>query len=144
MKQDTIIFNLNSTEKIIFESEDSFEQMHSCQDAAIFFVADNHKYLLSHSFIRENLYRLTGVLSEALNNRLKISTPDDVGYLYNEHLYDRAAKWDKNKHPHGLCTSLDESEWIGYKYYVWGYDYQAWIYNDVQGNIILELTPVYL
>lgn len=74
-----------------------------------------------------------------LDNSIKLSLDinKDIGYLYNEDLQNKP----------GLVYTREEGEeydlWVGYRYRLWGAECQSWIYNDEEGEVIFELTPLF-
>jgi hypothetical protein len=87
------------------------------------------------------------LLSQALNQKLKLheSITRGVGYLYNEDLYWTFNEDLLKRPPHLVREQINGNNWwVGDKHNLWCYQkIQSWIYNDTQGNIIFELTPLY-
>ena len=144
MKKHEIIFTLSDTEQIIIKLEKNLEDINCCDESSIQLIMDKHTYLLSHDSISEQMYSLSHLLTEALANRLQLheSITKDIGYLYNEDLH-----WTFNeelsKRPPHLVHVQENNWWVGDKHNLWCHEYQSWIYNDAQNNIIFELTPLY-
>jgi len=90
-----------------------------------------------------NIRDLRDLLKKALNNELILhkSITSDIGYLCNK--YHKSDKGFLTEH-----IGSNIYRWIGYKYFLWEeYEnrkrYMTWLYNDQNGNIILEVTPSY-
>lgn len=137
-----IIFKLNDTQKIVITPEESLNDIHCCSRALITFNNGNEILKLEDDTLSHNLHILISLLTDAINNRLPLhnSLKKKIGYLaaqYSFYAYDA----DKLKK---LGLILDKNNvWIGKNYQLWGWDFAGWIYNDKDGNIILELTPRY-
>jgi len=85
-----------------------------------------------------------GFLGVAIENKLTLhpSIRQDLGYLWNEYCSDESRI--------NFATEEDDStEWVGEKYILWpssGYfnpRLTTWLYNNDQGEIILEVAPSY-
>jgi len=132
-----IIFTLTNKEKLIFKLDEPLNKVHCCYDVPIIFYHDNNQILLSTGSIHENIVTLHSLLTKALKNDLKLhkSITQDIGYLYNEELQGN---------PGLFYTKLEERDyWIGNNYLLWSHKFATWLYNDNDGNIILEITPIY-
>jgi hypothetical protein len=140
MNINKIVFKLNEQEKIIIELEESFENIDCCYREHMNFYRDD-KILCHFSLdtIRYYLATLQILLKSALANKLQLheSITLDVGFLDNEDCQEK-----KN-------LVYDGVHWVGRKYaFIAGYLnekswFSSWIYNDISGNIIFELTPKY-
>ena len=152
MIQEIIAFSLNAKEKILIELEVLLRDIHCCSKVNIFFISGQSKYLVSNDSLRESMYCLAILLEKALANNLQLHdsiessglAQKDIGYLYNEYCQQLWNEYIKNRG--GFSYEKDEEGrkvWVGYQYRLWCYDFQSWIYNDSDGNIIFEMTPMY-
>lgn len=148
-----IIFDLNDQEKIFIETEGPLEALPCYCRIPVVFSWKNKEYLLSQWGLPEDVIFLRNILIKALNNELQLheSITQDFRYLNNiflEHNQERAL--DDNDDDYWLpCPGFVYPEdncwfWIGMNYQVWRHrPWVTWMYNDKNGNIILEITPEY-
>lgn len=145
------VFSLDN-DYIFVDIKKSISEVHCCDKARIILFYRNCEYILSEGSLRESLFVLSSLLKKALANQLQLdpsietSGPinKDIGYLYNEHCQQLFNEYITNRA--GLSyvkNERDKNIWIGYAYRLWCYDLQSWIYNDQNGNIIFELSPLY-
>jgi hypothetical protein len=136
-------FMLNSTDKIIIKLKEPLAEVDCCYMADMILEYEQQKILLSREPIFFNMQKLAELLEEALNNKLflHVSINNDIGYLSNEYY----------QHRNNIVMNdvLQESlRWIGFTYYLWegskkNTRYVTWLYNDDNGENVLEVTPAY-
>lgn len=148
MNRNEIIFPLNVAEKIIFSFEDDLNDIDYCYQVPVFLDLGLRKVTLANVFVSDAMEKLINSLELALKNELLLhaSIKQDIGYVYNEYsgnelLQDRSSFVD--------IHSNGKSFWVGYKYYLWSsclreFSCVSWIYNDVNGNVVFEVTPLYV
>lgn len=145
MSKYNIIFKLNDIEKIIIEPENPIEELDCCYEAQIIFLQDSKKNILSKDAVHNNMIILSNLLTKALSNKLQLhkSITEDIGYIYNQ--YSDYLCNDKSKVQNNFgYTKLEGRDiWAGNKYNLWNSALTSWIYNDADGSIIFELTPMY-
>lgn len=97
-------------------------------------LQDTYK-LYSDDFIIEAIVALNNLLEKVIDNKLGMpdSLPElEIGKLSNDSYQDL---------DDGLV--YEEGNWIGTKYNVWSSNYyETWLYNK-NGEIYLQVTPVY-
>jgi hypothetical protein len=138
-----ITFFINSTSKIIIPLKDPVESLGPIYIEKIILLFNNDRYLLSKTTLYHDMIDLRDLLKKALNKKLFLhpSISQDIGYLHNNKLH--------NEVDLPTCAlPSDEIDWIGYLYHFWNakkglISLDSWIYNDAQGSIIFEATPVY-
>ena len=143
MKKYEIILLLNADEKIRIKFEESTEKWLPDDKIPINFININTNIILDERFIDEALSTFCIKLNKALRYELKFhdSINKDIGFLWNEELQNKP----------GLSYSKLEGNdyWVGLYNLLWetpGYckpKLSTWIYNDSDGEIILEITPSY-
>lgn len=145
MNKNEIIFKLNDTEKIVVELEEELRNIDCCSEAPIVFLQDSKKVTLSKDSVRENMTILSNLLREALSNELQLhkSITEDIGYVYNQYSDFLWNKKSKAPNSFGYTQLEGRDIWAGNKYNVWNSALTSWIYNDIDGSIIFELTPMY-
>ena len=137
MIQNKKTFKLDNEHSIEFQLQDSCEAIHCCSEAQISLIEPTRCALLSSDSLRHNLQIFEHQLTKALHNELILheSLKDDIGYLYNQELQEKPGlsykKWQ----------GVDQ--WGGQDYMLWEGILVTWLYNNVEGSIILEATPVY-
>lgn len=137
----TIKFKLNAVDNISLDIDVELEKLLCCDMGLFFFESDSYKLLISRDSIRMVMATLKGLLNLTIKHELKLdhSINKNIGYLWNEELSE-----DNSALVH------DEEEcWIG-EDYLWvsarsndNLKTATWLYNSDEGEIILEITPVY-
>ncbi len=145
MNKHNLIFQLNDTEKIVVELDASIDGVNCCTEAPIVFFQGSKKVILSEDAVRNNMIILSNLLTKALKNKLQLheSITQDIGYLFNQYsdyLCDDTSTVQNN---FGYTKLDGRDTWAGNNYSLWNSDLASWIYNDVDGSIIFELTPIY-
>jgi hypothetical protein len=143
MNKKQAIFKLNTKEAISFDFPNNIDAMYPCDEIVIRLFMPNENYILSIDCIRENMESLYYLLTEALDNKAKLDTSitKDIGYLWNEEMQDKP----------GLVYNQIEGMqyWVGLRNNIWSTPsnckpiLSSWLYNDLSGSIILEITPSY-
>jgi hypothetical protein len=148
VNKNEINFPLNSTEKMIFDFEDDLNDIDYCYEVPVFFDLGLQKIILAHVFVYDAMQKLSNSLQLALKNELLLheSIKRDIGYVYNEYSCNELLQ---NSSQFVEIYSNDRSFWVGYTYYVWSSCLRnvscvTWIYNDVKGDIVFEVTPLYV
>jgi len=138
MTSDIIDFNLDDSTTIRITSEVKIALLHCCQNVDICLLKDNKKYLLGRDILREHMSMLKRALKKALHNQLQLhpSITEDIGIVFNQCLQDKPGPvYEKTG---------GQSFWVGDDYSLWNYKkFATWLYNDVDGNILLHITPIY-
>jgi hypothetical protein len=137
-----LTLHLNNNESIILSSHDSPDKMGEWDDIAIEYRGENSIYL-TDSRGDEILRSAEELLTKTLNKELLLheSIKQDIGYLWNEELQGKP----------GLTYEEGSGNiyWIGERFLLWSCNSRlenrgtTWLYNDENGDIILEITPVY-
>ncbi|MBP6870295.1 aminoglycoside phosphotransferase family protein [Candidatus Babeliales bacterium] len=132
-------FTINSHEKIIIELRNYYDQLHCCYFPSIYFKHYNHKYSLNqHEDARDLTEKLVTTLEQVLENKLTL--PDelqDLGTIANHHYNP------KDHHNYYSSKEFEERYERFQKYEILGHDYFAFLFNDMYGNIILQISPAY-
>lgn len=132
-----LTFLLPDKEKITVQSNPN-DFIDTCYQAPIFWVDKSKEILLSLDSVRMNMGWFNEMLNQALLNQLKLpnSINKNIGYQSNQDINEDIFNIEYEK-------IENIKSWIGNRYKLWSYSVETWIYNDEQGNIILEITPVY-
>jgi len=136
-------FILNATEQITLELESPLDNLDYCCRTNIIWHQQKNIFLLSNDSLYYDMERFSDFLKKALNNELQLhhSITQDIGYLCNEYY--------QNKHGFILHNfAHGGQDWIGYQYHLWeAYKNNirliTWLYNNIGGTIIFEITPCY-
>ncbi len=133
MNEYNIIFSLNKSDKIVIELEEPLSCVHCCYQAFLTFYCGNKKYVFPSESIRYMIQCLIPLLEKALKKELGVDKSiSNLGYSENECYQNKP-----NLIYHG-------KRWIGINNLLWsGKGFSTWLYNDDNGTIILEITPVY-
>ena len=138
-------FILDEKEKIVLESQDNFDELDCCYKGKITFQKNNINILLSEDVIRDAMENLNFLLKKSLNKELYLhkSITQDIGFTYNQYSND-LRKDDLSLMNNFMYNELGKDKiWVWDKHYLWAGNFVTWIYNDNDGNIILEITPLY-
>ena len=138
MEKEQLVFKLNNSEKIIVQFPIN-DIIHCCYRADIYFAQYNHKILLTSWMLKDNIEKFKNVLELALQNKLFLPPEftDEIGYLWN-FIYKK-----KNiKDEYSDETFAESVKFNKYKIFE-GYDYTVWMYNHLNGNIYLKITPLF-
>ena len=139
-----IDFKLSDTESLEFVSDGlPIDQVYMCRNLEIYWREENfllHIGTKSAGDMALFAEHFSAVIDG--NLRLHSSIQQDLGYLWNEELQGNPGLF--------YVSEKDEksSYWVGLNYFLCSNGRIAsrittWLYNDEQGNIILEATPVY-
>ncbi|MGZ6251412.1 MAG: hypothetical protein ACXWL2_05250 [Candidatus Chromulinivorax sp.] len=135
MNNSIFTFKLTEHEKIIIKIDKYPEDIPYCfYEAHFYMIKNNHEILLSYDSLPSHVEAFIIALKEALKNKRQVD-PDlfkNIGYYWNESINGA-----DQEHPFNKNYSILK------KYTPWGAHTSTWIYNDEQGNIILEITPYY-
>ena len=126
--------------KIIIPLKDPVEFLGPIYIEKILLIFNKHKAVISKTTIYHDMLHLLNLLKKALNQELFLDryTKNNIGYLHNEYLYNSV----------NYLTYNNDDDWKGYDYNLWSarnklISLDSWIYNEVDGSIIFEVTPVY-
>lgn len=132
-------FTINSHEKIEIKLFHSYDQIHCCYHPQIYFMRYNHKLSINkHEDFREIAEQFIRLLKSALENKSSLpDTVQDLGTLANHH---HTPKDPKNYYQ---TDEHDQASNTLNKYQLSSHEYFAFLYNDKDGNIILQISPEY-
>lgn len=138
-------FILNQDEKIrihLFNENDIYSSYYV---SYVLLVINKKEIIIGKSFIIDFVETLQKKLKLAVLNELKLhsSIKKSIGYYWNQELNE--------EHPNiYLIQGKEYKYWVGRKYLLWTTDsnkkyecFATWLYNDVKGSIIFEVTPDY-
>lgn len=140
-----IIFQLNELEKIVIEFDDASIMMNCCHEVPIFFIGQSERLQIDCDSVRSCTEHLQCLLLRALNNELQLhhSIQNNIGYLYTQYKF----YWYDSSILETMGFVFEDNKgkkrWVGKKHLLFAYDIAVWIYNDSNGNIVLEFTPWY-
>jgi len=135
MNNSIFIFNLDKYIKIAIEPDEyDIDTIDCFQEASFSIIQNNQKTLLSHNFFSPYLEEFIIALKQALqkNRQLDSYLTQNIGYYWNE-----SVNGVNPENPFNENYSLLK------KYALWESHITTWIYNNEQGQIILEITPYY-
>lgn len=141
MNKNNIIFRLNDTESLVIKAKHPVEEIHCCYYAPTIFLSGAHIYEISECRPQDIVETISKELKKAFKKQLIPcqSTTQDIGFLWNEAYRDKPGFIYEGKAQLWVDESL--------RHWAAGEKGQAiistWIYNDKDGNIILEITPDY-
>ena len=139
-----LTFTLNHHEKFIIKIDNSDDIIHCCYQSEVILFLNNKKIIIGKSIIADFAQELKNKLTLALLNELQlhISIQKNIGYYWNQ--------WLNEDNPDLFYLQDQDSKyWIGINYFLWGTSggavnkFATWLYNDAQGNIIFEVTPLF-
>lgn len=137
--KDLRTFSINQHEKISIELNHAHDQLHCCYFPSIYFKHYNHKLQLNkNNDARDVIEILISSLEQALQNKLLL--PDEIQDLgtFANHFYN-----PKDQNNFYSSKEYDEAYKLVQKYKILDHDYFAFLYNNMYGNIILQISPAY-
>ena len=132
-----IVFTLDHDNRIVVQLEHSLNDIHCCYRAPIIFLSNDVSYRICQRSIQDSLETFVEKLTKALNSQLKLheSITMDIGYLCNESGQEKSS-----------VTYTEDGLWVGWDNKLWASgkpNLDTWLYNNKNGEIILEITPSY-
>jgi hypothetical protein len=124
----------------IYTSEINLENTYILTWIKIEYIQNLKTYVLLYDNFIAGIYNFREMLFQALNNNLQldVSIKKSLGFYQSQYY-----KNDNRKNL--IYKESDEGNkyWIGSKYKLFDFNPASWLYNDKQGNILLEITPTY-
>ena len=147
-----LVLKLSQTEsiQIIPDSGLDFEDVDHCYGEIVAIFVDHDKGLIIGEATPSNFFAACIIrLQKALNNELGLhpSIKQNLGYMENK--YSHQLPHLSSDFVKILSKTGESLYWVGLDYHVWSaYTttkpmVATWLYNDDQGNIIFEVTPLY-
>jgi hypothetical protein len=138
MNNNDIVFILDDKEKIVIKLKDSIDTIPYFYTVPISFFQEKKQLFSVKEDIDTAIHVFHNLLQKALNKKLNLHTSitKDIGFLSNEELQNK---------PHFVYTELGGRDcWVGNLSLLWADNiYRVWLYNNNDGDIIFEATPVY-
>lgn len=145
MKVFSNIFNLNKNQKIILDSDFPIEEVLPFDEVIIKFSYE-YSFILTEDCFEYLMNSFKGALNKSLKNQLQLPSfiDEDIGLLWNKEL-NNTKEWSmsiKDQHIFNNTESLGE-------YILFSTpgntdpSLATWIYNNKNGDIVLEITPQY-
>lgn len=149
-----LIFRLSEFElvKLVPDYDMDCEQVaHCCDHVKVYFVSGHKELELVYSSSGDALEQLSSRLAKVIDNKLQLheSIVKNLGFMENEYDYEYPAHIHNSMFYQIPYKQSEGTYWIGQDYKVWSVTGYAdpftatWLYNDVEGNIIFEITPLY-
>jgi hypothetical protein len=134
MNKKLLTFILHDHAKIIIKLNHSDDIVDACYQTKFLFKNYNHQYFIAHNFVGSNLADLQEKLNNALKNQLQLDEyfTHDIGYYWNFYL-------NKNN----KIDRFNENYSVLRDYFVFDSLCPTFIYNDIDGNIIIMIAPLY-
>ena len=134
MNRELLTFKLNDHVNIIIRLNHPDDIIDAGYEARLYFIRYNHKFLLCYSFIQSDISILQILLKKALKNELQLdeSFTYDIGYYWNFYL-------NKDKKIDNFNKNYSELR----NYFIFDSLFPTFIYNDIDGNIIIITIPLY-
>ena len=134
-------FHLNPDEVIkMYGADFSTAELLPCFDIKIELFYDKNKLLLYENMVGDAIEDFERLLQKSLLNQAQLheSIQKNIGYLWSRYLNEEMAE---------ICEI--DGFWVGKRNLLWSPTGKkrkvctTWLYNDHDGNIILEITPSY-
>ncbi len=146
----TLWFAVDKKRSLCFVSEGiPMDQVYLCFDLKLYWIDETQKILIGMETPSGFAYKFERMLPLVIEQEMKLDTSiqKNLGYYLNEIMADRSMYVD-------LVCKMDKNDsypsWIGMKYLMCETYHLApkphlvtWLYNDKQGNIILEVAPMF-
>ena len=147
-----LVLKLSQTEsiQILPEMGLDFEDVdHCCGEIIAIFVNDDNGLVIGEDTASDLFAACIIRLQKALNNELGLhpSIKQNLGFMENQ--YCHQIPHVSSDFVKILSRTGESLYWVGSDYHVWSaYTttkpmVATWLYNDEQGNIIFEVTPLY-
>ncbi len=145
-----LIFKLDKKKSLCLISDDlPMEQIYICCQLDMYWLDDKKRLIIGQDDAGGFLEQLERTLSLALQQQLKLdpSIQKSLGYYWNEIFADRRSFVDL---VYRYTSNGKHTSWIGKQYLLSNtYDevdptVSTWIYNNAYGDIILEVTPMFV
>jgi len=143
-----LTFILNDREGFLINLKQIDDVIHCCYLTNISLYIHIEKIIIGKSIIIDLVEGLKDKLILTLSNKFELhdSIDKNIGYYWNQYLHEENPNLFFN-----LSDNKKEvKSWIGSQYLLWTTDsskknkqYATWLYNDINGNIIFEVTPIY-
>lgn len=139
MNNSPFIFTFSDSEYLEIKMHSIEEALHCCTQIPMIYSMKSQEILLSVGSVKTNMYNFSKLLRKALAQNLQFdaSIQKDIGYLFNQDLHEAG----KNL-KYETFGALEF--WVGENYKLWAYQSASWLYNDQDGNIVFEITPLYI
>jgi hypothetical protein len=137
MNNAEFVFRLNPEIKIIIRIDEYDEEVPYCfYDASFYLWYKEEMIKLCYFSLQSYIDKLIEFLQRSLQNQKQLPCylAKNIGYVWNEYV---------NVSNHQKLSYADKKYEFLENYYIWYSSYTTWIYNDEQGDIILEVTPSY-
>jgi hypothetical protein len=139
MKTYNIEFVINPTTKFIINLEEPLHAVHCCYDVSVTLIHEDRIFdAIKRETVDEIVNNFKCFAEEALRNELQLheSITQDLGLLFNEDCQFKPGLFQV-PNPAGFW-------WVGNRYALTTANKLAtWLYNDSQGTIIFEATPIF-
>jgi len=134
MNKELLTFKLNDHATIIIRLNHPNDIVDAGYQTRFFLKNYNHQYSIAYNFVRSNIADLQKLLNKALKNQLQLDEYfiHDIGYYWNFYL---------NKD--NKIDNVNENYSILRDYFIFDSLFPTFIYNDINGNIIIIITPLY-
>lgn len=139
MNSSEFTFHFSDHEYIQIKMHSIAESLHCCTQIPMIYSAKSQDILLSIGSVKTNMYIFAKLLRKALSGTLQLdaSIQKNIGYLYNQDLHEE--RGDLKYEDFGALAF-----WVGQSYQLWAYQSASWLYNDKNGDIVFEITPLYI
>ena len=142
MNNSPFIFPFSDCECIEIKMHSIAESLHCCTQIPMIYKTPLQEILMSVGSVKNNMYMFAKLLRKALANTLPLdsSIHENIGYFYNQDLHEISAEIRGNL-KYEIFGALEF--WVGQSYQLWAYRSASWLYNDKNGDIVFQITPLY-
>lgn len=132
------MFPFSDQEYIEIKMHSIEESLHCCTQIPMIYKTSTQEILMSIGSVKNNMYMFAKLLRKALANNLKLdaSIQENIGYLYNKDLHE--GRSDLKYENFGQIEF-----WVGESYKLCSYRSASWLYQDVKGDLIFQITPLF-
>ncbi len=141
MKNKSFIkFEINEQKKIVINFFELLSNIDGCYEIKVIFIDGNKQFVIDGDIASHIFTSFVYFLKKVLNNALLLhdSIGDKIGYLWTQYCF---YLFDEDLLKQEFV--YDKDGWIGMHYLLWGDELGVWLYNNKEGEIILEVTPWY-
>lgn len=134
MNKELLTFKLNVHASIVIRLNHPDDIIDAGYETRFFLKNYNHQYSIAYNFVRSNITDLQKLLNKALKNQLQL---DD------NFTHDIGSYWNLYLNKDNKINNINKNYSVLRNYLIFDSLFPTFIYNDIDGNIIITVTSLY-